>query len=82
MNTAMRLPCQERPDDLWFADAPDEVALAQALCRGCPVRRACLEDALDRGERWGVWGGEIIHDGVIVAVKPRVGRPRKDSTAA
>ncbi|MFC7485408.1 WhiB family transcriptional regulator [Knoellia sp. CPCC 206453] len=78
----MRAPCQVHTDDLWFADAPDDIALAQALCQGCPLRRSCLEGALERGERWGVWGGQIFHDGSIVARKPSVGRPRKHGAAA
>jgi len=84
MNTAfgVRAPCQVHTDDLWFADAADDIALAQALCDGCPLRRSCLEGALDRGERWGVWGGQIFHDGSIVDRKPRAGRPRKRATAA
>ena len=33
------------------------VTAAKAVCAGCPVRAACLDGALTRGERWGVWGG-------------------------
>jgi WhiB family transcriptional regulator, redox-sensing transcriptional regulator len=33
------------------------VAAAQAVCAACPVRTACLDGALARGERWGIWGG-------------------------
>lgn len=78
----MRLPCQVHPEDLWFADEPDDVEIAQALCRSCPLRRDCLAHALDRAEPIGIWGGEIFHRGVIVPTKPRAGRPRKHSAAA
>jgi len=27
------------------------------VCAGCAVRAECLQEALDRGERFGVWGG-------------------------
>jgi WhiB family transcriptional regulator, redox-sensing transcriptional regulator len=27
------------------------------LCRGCPVREACLDFALTHHEKFGVWGG-------------------------
>lgn len=30
---------------------------AAAVCPSCPVRDACLVDALQRRERHGVWGG-------------------------
>lgn len=30
---------------------------AKALCAVCPVREECLEHALTKPERWGVWGG-------------------------
>ena len=33
--------------------------------------------ALARSEVWGVWGGEILVDGEIVAEKRRRGRPPK-----
>ena len=27
------------------------------VCSECPIREACLEYALERAERWGIWGG-------------------------
>ena len=30
---------------------------AKAICADCPVRVPCLRQAVDDGERWGVWGG-------------------------
>lgn len=32
-------------------------ASARAICSGCPVRTACLEYAMDRPARYGLWGG-------------------------
>ncbi len=34
-----------------------DVAAATAVCAGCPVRDACLRDALDAGHEFGVFGG-------------------------
>ncbi len=44
--------------------ASDERAQREALelCRGCPVREACLEHALRHGERYGIWGGLREHE--------------------
>ncbi|GAB2924826.1 WhiB family transcriptional regulator [Rhodococcus aerolatus] len=78
--TARRLPCRVAEDaDLWFAESPAELEQAKALCTDCPVRSRCLELALDRAEPWGVWGGEILDRGVVVARKRPRGRPRKDA---
>jgi WhiB family redox-sensing transcriptional regulator len=71
-------PCRSYDPELWFAERPDEVALAQALCGDCALRTACLAGALERREPWGVWGGELFERGSVVARKRRPGRPRKN----
>lgn len=71
-------PCRSYDPELWFAESPDDVALAQALCGDCALRAACLAGALERREPWGVWGGELFERGSVVARKRRPGRPRKD----
>lgn len=76
------LPCQENPADLWFAELPADVEAAKSLCGPCPVRDACLAGALRRAEPWGVWGGQLLVQGVVVARKRPRGRPRKDEVAA
>ena len=43
--------------------------------------RQILAGALDRGEPWGVWGGEIFDRGVVIARKRPRGRPRKVTAA-
>ena len=72
------IPCRTNDAELWFAESPDQVARAQQLCGGCPLRVACLAGAVQRSEPWGVWGGELFERGVPVARKRRPGRPRKD----
>lgn len=76
------LPCQENPADLWFAELPADVEAAKTLCSPCPVREACLAGALQRAEPWGVWGGQLLIQGVVVPRKRPRGRPRKDEVAA
>lgn len=71
-----RMPCQEREPDLWFAESPADLERAKAMCHRCAIHHACLSDALQRAEPWGVWGGEILRAGVVVAEKRGRGRPR------
>lgn len=77
-----QLPCRLNDPELFFAESPAEVEFAKSLCRGCPMRAACLAGALERREPWGVWGGELFVAGVVVARKRPRGRPRKDDLAA
>jgi WhiB family redox-sensing transcriptional regulator len=76
------LPCHAADPDLWFAEDPADLERAKTLCGDCPVRRQCLASALDRAEPWGVWGGEILDGGTILARKRPRGRPRKHEVAA
>ncbi|WP_072687865.1 WhiB family transcriptional regulator [Rhodococcus marinonascens] len=74
------LPCRADDPDLWFADSPARLEQAKALCAPCPIRSRCLDAALDRGEPWGVWGGEIFDQGAVIARKRSRGRPPKTQT--
>ena len=64
---------------MWFAESPADLERAKALCTDCPIRRECLNAALERQEPWGVWGGEILERGTVVARKRPRGRPRKNT---
>lgn len=75
------LPCHAGDPDLWFAENPADLEQAKTLCAACPIRRACLSDALEREEPWGVWGGEILQQGMVLARKRPRGRPRKEVAA-
>ncbi|MFF7534899.1 WhiB family transcriptional regulator [Streptomyces bobili] len=56
------LPCRTTDPELWFSRSSSERSLAVALCRECPVRRACAQYALDNPELRGVWGGTTAAD--------------------
>ncbi len=62
---------------LFFSEQLDDIGRAKAFCRECPVREACLDGALARQEPWGVWGGELLANGKVLAQKRRRGRPPK-----
>lgn len=54
--------CREADPDLFYAEGDTGTALletaeAKRFCARCPVREPCLAEALERGERHGVWGG-------------------------
>lgn len=63
--------------ELFFSDHVLDIARAKAICAKCVHRERCLSDALERQEPWGVWGGELLSQGRIVAVKRPCGRPPK-----
>ena len=71
------LPSLSGDPDLFFAERPDDLERAKALCVQCPIRPRGLAAGLERGEPWGVWGGEIFDHGVVIARKRPRGRPRK-----
>lgn len=73
------LPCHREDPELFFAESPTDVELAKQVCEPCPLRSACLDAALERREPWGVWGGELVLQGAVVARKRGPGRPRKDA---
>jgi WhiB family transcriptional regulator, redox-sensing transcriptional regulator len=79
---AESVACQREDPELWFSQLPSHLELAKAHCRQCPLQPACLAGAIERAEPWGVWGGEIFDNGVIVAKKRGRGRPRKEAQAA
>ena len=49
------LPCTDDPE-LFFAESPDDVETAKALCRECPARAACHAGALKRAGALGSLG--------------------------
>jgi WhiB family transcriptional regulator, redox-sensing transcriptional regulator len=62
---------------LFFSEQLDDIARAKAFCAECPVKEPCLDAALSMREPWGVWGGELIVNGKVIANKRRRGRPPK-----
>jgi WhiB family transcriptional regulator, redox-sensing transcriptional regulator len=77
-----QLPCHREDPELFFAESPSDVELAKALCGTCPVRAECLASAIERREPWGVWGGQLLLQGVVIPRKRPRGRPRKNEVAA
>ena len=74
-------PCVGRAD-LYFAEQPADIERAKAMCAPCALQSACLDGALARGEAAGVWGGQLVVNGAVVARKRPRGRPRKNPVPA
>ena len=49
--------CRGVDAELFFPASEEEASPAKAICETCPVRLACLAFAVERNERFGVWGG-------------------------
>lgn len=62
---------------LFFSEELLDIARAKAICGRCPLRARCLDEAIARSEPWGVWGGELLDGGRVVADKRPRGRPPK-----
>ena len=62
---------------LFFSDTLLDIARAKAICSKCPLTAPCLSGAIAREEPWGVWGGQLVVSGRVVAHKRPRGRPPK-----
>lgn len=63
---------------LFFSDDDMDVARAKAVCSTCVLSETCLEQAIDRREAYGVWGGVLLIDGEPTRFARRRGRPARD----
>ncbi|MEV4218326.1 WhiB family transcriptional regulator [Nonomuraea sp. NPDC049725] len=57
-----RAACLDLDPELFFpishqGPGRSQVERAKAICRGCPVRRPCLDYAISSRQAHGVWGG-------------------------
>lgn len=62
MNWRDRAACLRQDPELFFpigstGPAVEQLGRAKQVCLSCPVRRDCLQWALDVGIDQGVWGG-------------------------
>lgn len=69
--------CAGMDTDLFFADRGNEAKQqneeAKAICRVCPVRFDCLEDALNEPQPWfGVRGGLTAKERRRIKWRPRI----------
>ena len=62
---------------LFFSNNDIEIDKSKAICKTCDMQEPCLDGAIDRAEPFGVWGGQLMRNGIPVARRPRRGRPPK-----
>lgn len=53
-----RANCLGVNPELFFPERGASTTEAKEVCRGCVVRKACLEYALTTREVYGIWGGK------------------------
>jgi WhiB family transcriptional regulator, redox-sensing transcriptional regulator len=63
--------CLAADPDLFFpvsagAAASNEYSRALSMCDGCPVKRQCLDFAMQTGEANGIWGGTTPEERIRV----------------
>jgi WhiB family redox-sensing transcriptional regulator len=52
-----RALCAQTDPDAFYPEKGGSTREAKKVCRGCEVRADCLDYALERDERFGIWGG-------------------------
>lgn len=54
--------CAQTDPEAFFPNKGESTKEAKKTCMACPVRQQCLEYALERDERFGVWGGLSVRE--------------------
>jgi WhiB family redox-sensing transcriptional regulator len=73
--------CAGADPELFFPAPGESAEPALAICRGCPVRLHCLQDALEH-PAWGVWGGFSERNRAEARTRHNKGRSLEDLIAA
>jgi WhiB family transcriptional regulator, redox-sensing transcriptional regulator len=63
--------CRTADPDLFFpiamgGGASRQIAKAQQICAGCPVKQQCLDFAMQTRESAGIWGGTTPEERIRV----------------
>jgi WhiB family redox-sensing transcriptional regulator len=54
--------CRGMDSELFYPGQGEDPNPAKAICRLCDVQASCLAYALNRPERFGVWGGLTVRE--------------------
>lgn len=56
-NWRLEARCRDYDPDIFYTETEIGERRAKQICRECVVIVPCLEEALERPEKFGVWGG-------------------------
>lgn len=63
--------CAQVDPELWFPEKGGTVTAAKRICHDCPLREACLQEALGNPYLFGVWGETTAQERQILRKKQR-----------
>ena len=58
----IRALCTQTDPEAFYPEKGGSTRAAKKVCLSCEVRDECLRVALERDERFGVWGGMSEHE--------------------
>jgi WhiB family redox-sensing transcriptional regulator len=58
LNSECSKPENKKRIEWFFSKEPAKKYAAKNLCFSCPVRKECLQWALEHRQIWGIWGGK------------------------
>lgn len=67
--------CAQTDPEAFFPEKGGSTREAKKVCQSCEVRAECLQAALDRDERFGIWGG--LSERERRRIKDRAGQGRR-----
>ncbi len=50
--------CATADPEAFFPRKGENPAYAKNICRRCDIQEKCLDGAVNRGEKYGIWGGQ------------------------
>lgn len=56
--------CLDSDAEIFYPEktGPSAARAAKRICEGCPVKDRCLAHALEKRERYGIWGGKSVRE--------------------
>ena len=52
--------CRGLAPDLFYPARGESLAAARSVCEGCPVQAECLNTAMGRNEKFGIWAATSV----------------------